>query len=149
MPQTSLLHFHLSKIWIVTLIFPSSLQNEGHSSKVLVKERERYTLSNPVLFALTQVAGFALCLSIVRTHHHVNLLCQWHRPFVVRCDRYAPPLVSFTSYLVAHALFFSTLQNPTLFSKHHHYPFSKHAHIIVLHSPWLVHPRYFLNPANL
>ena len=51
-------------------------------------------------------------------------------------------LVFSTSYLVAHALFFLPLQNLTLFSKHHHYRFSKHAHTIYsLH--WLVHPVSF------
>ena len=113
-----------------------------------MRERERFTFFNLVLSALAQVAGFTSCFSIVCTHHYATLLCQWHPPFPVQSDRYAPPLVSSRSYSVAHALFFPSLQNPTLFSKHHHRPFSKHAHTIVLHLPWLVHPKYPLNPAN-
>ena len=31
----------------------------------------------------------------------------------------------------------------------HHYPFSKHAYTIALHSPWLVYLKYPLNPTNL
>ena len=57
-------------------------------------------------------------------------------------------ICSSTSYSAAHALFFPPLQNPTLFLKHHHHPLSKHAHTIALHSPWLVHPKHQLNPAN-
>ena len=54
------------------------------------------------LSAVTQVAGFTSCFSIVHTHHHATLLCQWHPLFSVQSDWYLPPLVSSTSYSVAH-----------------------------------------------
>ena len=117
------------------------------SEKERERERERSSFLNPVLSALTQVTGFTSCFLTVSKHHYANLLCQWHPPFSVQCDWYAP-LVSSASYSVPPDLFFLPLQNLTLFSKHHHYPFSKHAHTIALHSPWLVHPKYPLNLAN-
>ena len=39
---------------------------------------------NPVLSALTQVAGFTSCFSTVRKHHYATSLCQWHSPFSIQ-----------------------------------------------------------------
>ena len=112
------------------------------------RQRKETGGGNPVLSVLMQVAGFSLWFLAVCKHHYTTSLCQWHPPFSVQSNRYALSLISSSSYLVTHACFFLPLQNPTLFSKHHHYPFSKHAHTITLHSPWLVHPKYPLNLAN-
>ena len=78
--------------------------------------------------------------------HHIALSSA--SSFFIQICSMCSPFVFSTSYSIAHALFFRPLQNLTLFSKYHHYPFSKHAHIIVLHLPWLVHLKYPLNPAN-
>ena len=48
---------------------------------MIEREKERSSFLNPVLSALTQVAGFISCPSIVRKHHHATSLCRWHPPF--------------------------------------------------------------------
>ena len=106
------------------------------------RERERDPHFKLVLSASTQVAGFTSSFLIIyKPSSHFTL--SMTSSFSVQSDWYAP-LVSSMSYSVAHTLFFLPLQSPMLFSKHHHYPFSKHAHTIILHMLWLVHP----NPAK-
>ena len=80
------------------------------------RERERSTFLNLVWSALTQVVVFASCLLKICKHHYSTSFCQWHFPFhfnLINMFFHLP----FTSYLVAHALFFPPLQNSTLFSK--------------------------------
>ena len=111
----------------------------------LVSERSTFKY---LVLSLMQVAGFTSYFLKVCKHHRATSFCQWHLFFSAQSDYYDLPLVVSTSYLVHHTLLFLALQNPMLFSKGHHYPFSKDAHTITLHSPWLVRPKYLLNSAN-
>ena len=125
------------------------LKEAIRQKKVAYKKRERSSFFKSSFIWVNTVAGFTSCFLIVCKHHYTTSLCQWHPLFSVQSDWYAPPLVSSTSYSVAHALFLP-LQNPMLFSKHHHYSFSKHAQVVFMFVPkyvvndigtnlWLVH----------
>ena len=107
---------------------------------VVMRERERSNFLNRALSPLTHMAGFTSCFLKVRKHHYLTLFFQWHLSFSVQSNRYALPLVFSKSFSVAHALFFLRHSKFNALLKTCSY--------LVLHSLWLIHPKYLLNPAN-
>ena len=111
------------------------------------RERKRSILLNPILSVLTQVAGFTSCFLEVCKYHHAlrfvdgiflfqfNLIDMFF--YLSFPSHIWSPAPSFSRHFKIRRLF----QNITIIP-------SQNTHTIVLRPPWLVHPKYPINPEN-